>query len=180
MILLKNVVERILNLNFKNKIGVLIYLITILYIKNSDFFDEQQTIAFKISLFIGILLYASYYDIVHRTIPNVIHVCILIISLLNTNLNIYNSSILGVAIAIPFLIVACCSNGNIGGGDIKLIGACGIILGMKRVFIASLIGLILAIVINLAYNTIKKKSINESFPLVPYLSVGCFISIFIN
>lgn len=41
--------------------------------------------------------------------------------------------------------------GSIGGGNIKLMGACGFVLGVKRGYIALMLGLFLAVLFQTAY-----------------------------
>ena len=72
---------------------------------------------------------------------------------------------------LPFLIIGVIF-GGIGGGDIKLMGACGLILGCWGIIVAGIIGLSLALLITFIIQRDKKMGI----PLAPYLGVGCFIS----
>lgn len=125
-------------------------------------------------LYALILTYASHYDIKTKTIPDKVHIIIILLSLININpLN----SIAGLMfVPIPFLITALIKGGGIGGGDVKFMGANGFFLGLKGGFIGSLLGLTAAITINAIYYKIRKKDKNISFPLAPYLSAGCFFT----
>ncbi|MFQ9979655.1 MULTISPECIES: prepilin peptidase [Clostridium] len=125
-------------------------------------------------LYALILAYASFYDIKTKTIPDKVHIVIVIVALIN--LNSLNSIIGLLLVPIPFFITALIKGGGIGGGDVKFMGANGFFLGVKGGFIASIIGLTLAVVANFIYYKIKKKDKNISFPLAPYLSIGCFLT----
>lgn len=125
-------------------------------------------------LYALILAYASFYDIKTKTIPDKVHILIIIVALIN--LNSLNSIIGLLLVPIPFFITALIKGGGIGGGDVKFMGANGFFLGVKGGFIASIIGLTLAVVANFIYYKIKKKDKNISFPLAPYLSIGCFLT----
>jgi len=125
-------------------------------------------------LYVLILAYASFYDIKTKTIPDKVHIVIVIVALIN--LNSLNSIIGLLLVPIPFFITALIKGGGIGGGDVKFMVANGFFLGVKGGFIASIIGLTLAVVANFIYYKIKKKDKNISFPLAPYLSIGCFLT----
>lgn len=121
-----------------------------------------------------ILVYGSYVDIRTKTIPDRVHVLILLVSLIKINLI---SSLLGFLIVpLPFFITALLKGGGIGGGDVKFMAASGFLLAIKGGFIASIIGLLLALCSNVIVYKVKNKDKNISFPLAPYLSVGCFLS----
>lgn len=125
-------------------------------------------------LYALVLAYASFCDIKTKTIPDKVHILIIIVALIN--LNILNSIIGLLLVPIPFFTTALIKGGGIGGGDVKFMGANGFFLGVKGGFIASIIGLTLAVVANFIYYKIKKKDKNISFPLAPYLSIGCFLT----
>lgn len=136
-------------------------------------FDNMKLIV-KGFFYALILMYASYVDIRTKTIPDKVHVLILLVSLIKVNL-IY--SMLGFLIVpLPFFITALLKGGGIGGGDVKFMAASGFLLGIKGGFIAIVIGLLLALSINAIVYKVKSKDKNISFPLAPYLSVGCFLS----
>jgi leader peptidase (prepilin peptidase)/N-methyltransferase len=125
-----------------------------------------------------ILMYASYNDKKEKIIPDKVHFMIMIVSCIKLNLM---GAILGfVIVPLPFFITALLKDDGIGGGDVKLMAASGFLLGLKGGFIASIIGLTLAIAINLIYYKIKNKDKKISFPLAPYLSIGCFLSYLIT
>lgn len=128
----------------------------------------------KGALYAIILAYASYMDIKKRIIPDKVHVMIIIVGIIN--FSALNSMAGLIFVAIPFLMTALLKGGGIGGGDVKFMGANGFFLGIKGGFMGSFIGLIIAIIFNATYYKIKKKDKNISFPLAPYLSIGCFLT----
>ncbi|PWL55826.1 MAG: prepilin peptidase [Clostridium cadaveris] len=125
-------------------------------------------------LYVLILAYASFCDIKTKIIPDKVHIVIIIVALIN--LNSLNSIIGLLLVPIPFFTTALIKNGGIGGGDVKFMGANGFFLGVKGGLVGSFLGLIIAITVNKIYYKIKKKDNNISFPLAPYLSVGCFLT----
>ena len=129
---------------------------------------DNQVLIIKGYIFAQILIFAAYHDSKTKEIPDSVHVLIILTALIGIN---PISSIIGlVAVSLPFLLASMFREGSIGGGDIKLMGACGFLLGAVGGFFASIAGLVLAICFNLFNN----KSKSESFPLAPYLAAGCF------
>ncbi|MGV8149599.1 MAG: prepilin peptidase [Alkaliphilus sp.] len=137
-------------------------------------FDSLSLIV-KGSLFATIVTVAGYIDIKTKTIPDYIHVLIILVGLININLV---QSIIGfVVVPLPFFIMACIKENSIGGGDIKLMGACGFFLGVTGGIVGSVVGLLIAVITNGLCNKISRKKCS-SFPLAPYLGVG-LVSLYI-
>jgi leader peptidase (prepilin peptidase)/N-methyltransferase len=63
---------------------------------------------------------------------------------------------------------------GIGGGDIKLMAVCGLILGWKLIIVAFITGCVLGSIIHLIRMKIQKESAVLAFG--PYLSLGVFIA----
>lgn len=89
----------------------------------------------------------------------------------------------GLLVALP-LLFAGITVGGIGGGDIKLTGACGLVLGFERTLAGLLMALILLLLFHGAGQCIRKcKKINcvaekgQAYPLVPFLLLGMLISV---
>ena len=74
--------------------------------------------------------------------------------------------------------------GGIGGGDIKLTGACGLVLGFGRTLIGLITGLLLLLVFHAVRQCVKRikkenreRGKEQAYPLVPFLLLGMLISI---
>jgi leader peptidase (prepilin peptidase)/N-methyltransferase len=127
--------------------------------------------------FIMLLTYAAIIDLKTRTIPDPIPVLIILIGLIEME---PMSAALGlIFVPLPFFIMALLKENSIGGGDIKLMGACGFYLGFQAGYMASVLGLMLAILIHFAYGMIGRKKGNKSIALAPYLGAGCLIVYFL-
>lgn len=87
-------------------------------------------------LFIALLLAATIFDIRKRIIPDTI--CLLIA--MTGFILIEPIKLLGILAALPFLLAALFF-GGMGGGDIKLMAASGIVLGITGGIAASVLGL---------------------------------------
>ncbi|QUH31112.1 prepilin peptidase [Vallitalea guaymasensis] len=131
----------------------------------------------KYVLFVLVLVYASYCDIKTRIIPDRVHIIIILLGLINLN---WIPSILGlVLVPLPFLVVALVRNGSMGGGDVKLVGACSFYLGFTGGLIGSSVGLAFGILTSILYSRYKLKKYNGKIALVPYLGVG-YLLIMVN
>lgn len=86
-----------------------------------------------------------------------------------------SSYLLGaVVVSIPLLLIHIVSKGNaMGLGDVYLMAAAGLFLGLKGVTVAIFIGLVLGSIVGMILKYITKSS---RFAFGPYLSVGIAVS----
>jgi len=131
----------------------------------------------QMAIFIMLLTYASMIDLRTRTIPDHIPMLIILIGLIDME---PVSAVLGLMLVpLPYFIMALLKENSIGGGDIKLMGACGFYLGIQAGYVASVLGLMLAIIIHFAYSVIGNTKVTRNIPLGPYLGAGCIIANFV-
>lgn len=79
------------------------------------------------------------------------------------------------AVSVVLLLIQLLSRGRaIGGGDIKLMAAAGLLLGWKLILLAFVLGCIIGSIIHLMRMKISGEGHELAFG--PYLSVGIFIS----
>ena len=111
-------------------------------------------------------------------IPVGLNVFIGILGLVNLVIDYKNwlLYLIGAVLVSGFLLILfVVSKGRaIGGGDIKLMAAAGLLLGWKNILVAFVIGCVLASVIHIIRMKISKKDHMLAFG--PYLSVGILIS----
>ena len=130
-------------------------------------------------LFVCLLAGAVWQDLQKREIPPFIWSLIACISFLDFR----PSHLMGILAAVPLLVIATWIAPNrLGGGDIKLVAATGLVLGLQATNLAVIVGLSLQILVFTAFSFIHKINKQErkeiSMPLTPCLSLG-FISIYI-
>lgn len=130
-------------------------------------------------LFVCLLAGAVWQDLQKREIPPFIWSLIACISFLDFR----PSHLMGILAAVPLLVIATWIAPNrLGGGDIKLVAATGLVLGLQATNHAVIVGLSLQILVFTAFSFIHKINKQErkeiSMPLAPCLSLG-FISIYI-
>ncbi|WP_411677833.1 prepilin peptidase [Caproicibacter sp.] len=127
--------------------------------------------------FVALLCAASITDLTKRIVPN--WICAAIVALSTSGFA--PEKLLGVFIALPFLLAAVFF-GGMGGGDIKLMAACGLVLGLSKGLLAAMAGLNLLLIYAAIYRIVYKvqrREAKKAFPLAPFLSAGCLLAYFI-
>lgn len=82
-----------------------------------------------------------------------------------------------VSVSVPLTLIYYATKGRgIGGGDVKLMGAAGLLLGWKIVVLAFFLGCLLGSVIHIARMKISGES--HVLAMGPYLSAGIIIAVF--
>ena len=137
-----------------------------------------QPVAMLYSLAASALLSLSLIDWKTYEIPFAYNVFIFslgIVALLFDLTHWYEYVIGFFAISLPLLGLFYLSKGTaIGGGDVKLMAACGMLLGWKL----ALLGFLLGCIIGSVVHVLRMKLSGEKHVLAmgPYLSIGVFIS----
>ena len=129
-------------------------------------------------LMVSALLTLSVIDWRTYEIPFEINVFLLCLGIAATVLDRNNllSHVIGAVCVSGFLELLFLVSGGraIGGGDVKLMAACGLILGWKRILLAFLLGCILGSVIHVI--RMKVSHAEHVLAMGPYLSVGVFLA----
>ncbi|MCM3733843.1 prepilin peptidase [Fictibacillus nanhaiensis] len=74
------------------------------------------------------------------------------------------------------LLLAILSKGGIGGGDIKLMGVLGLVLGFQGAFITLMIASVVGLVIGVTGILLKKFTRKTEIPFGPYLALGALVT----
>lgn len=120
--------------------------------------------------FVALLIYAAVTDLKRREVDDWICVAILIVSLYGSGGSFWGA----VLTALPFFLPALFKGGSIGAGDIKLMFACGAVLGIWGGFLQTILALSLTAIFSLGilltkgFATYRKTAI----PLAPFLCAG--------
>ena len=142
---------------------------------------RQILLPIQAVLFLILLIAVSVWDISKRTIPDGLQVGIAALSLLQFQ----PQHLLGILTAFPYLAAAlCCRNGKgIGGGDVKLAGALGSVLGLSGGLFASVIGLAGFVIYGMGlqmYQRYRKNEKQAPLRVGPFLAAGAAVIYFMN
>lgn len=125
-----------------------------------------------------LLLILSVIDWKTYTIPPWINICIFVLGVIQlvTDYGEWHSYIIGFFAVSGFLcLLYWWSDGSwIGGGDIKLMAAAGLLLGWKLILVAFVVGCALGSVIHITIMAMSKGERMLAFG--PYLSLGIVVS----
>lgn len=128
--------------------------------------------------FVALLCAASVTDLTKRIVPNWICLGIAGVSIIGFT----PVKLLGILVALPFLLTAVFF-GGMGGGDIKLMAACGLVLGLPKGLLAAMVGLSLLLFYAAIYRILcraQRREVKKAFPLAPFLSAGCLLAYFMS
>lgn len=124
------------------------------------------------------LITLSMIDVRTYEIPFGINLFILALGLIRVGLDYRNFVSYGIGFlavsAFLYLLFVLSKGRAIGGGDIKLMAACGLLLGWKLIILAFLIGCVLGSVIHIVRMKVSKA--DHVLAMGPYLSMGVFIA----
>jgi leader peptidase (prepilin peptidase)/N-methyltransferase len=127
--------------------------------------------------FFAALICAAAQDIRKKEVGDYIHVIIAVTAFIGFEFADLPAMLIGGLVsALPLFIAGMIKKGCIGGADIKLMAASGLILGAGNGIFALIIGLFSGVVCTFMARRIKKADMTTSFPLVPFLAVGCIIA----
>jgi leader peptidase (prepilin peptidase)/N-methyltransferase len=131
------------------------------------------------------LLVLSVIDARTKEIPNGINIFIAVIGLIRAVINIVpviktHGNVLDIVLGpvvvsgVLMLILIISGGGAIGGGDVKLMAAAGLFLGLKGTVLALVIGCIAGSVIHVSL--MKLRHLGRQLAMGPYLSLGIAVS----
>lgn len=125
------------------------------------------------------LLVLSVIDFRTFEIPFGINLFILALGLIRLVLDYQHwaSYVIGLFLvsSILYLIVLLSKGKAMGGGDVKLMAACGLLLGWQQILLAFVLGCILGSIIHVIRIRISK--VPHVLAMGPYLSAGVFLSV---
>lgn len=122
-------------------------------------------------LFVALLLAAAWIDYREHIIPDILNLGIALSALLCFR----PANLWGLLAAVPFLAAA--MGGRMGGGDVKMVAACGLVLGFWDAMFGCIIGLFLMLCFCLVLpGGLRRK---EARPMAPFLSAGFLAAYFL-
>ena len=127
------------------------------------------------------LLALSVIDFRTYEIPVGFNIFIAALGLVNLCLDLsrWMDALIGLfCISVPLLLILLASKGRaIGGGDVKLMAACGLMIGWQQIIFAMIAGCILGSVIHII--RMKRSGADHVLAMGPYLSMGVVLAMFV-
>lgn len=129
-------------------------------------------------LLFSALIALSVIDFRTYEIPIGINGCILLLGVLQVvfHLSLWKDYLIGfLAVSLPLYLIFMITKGRgIGGGDVKLMAVCGLVIGWQNIILAFFLGCIIGSVIHV----LRMRLSGESHVLAmgPYLSLGVMIA----
>lgn len=130
--------------------------------------------------FTAILIAITFIDFDTMTIPDSLNIGILVVAVVAFFILDdvdYMSKLLGFLVAsLPMFVIAVCVPGAFGGGDIKMMAAGGLLLGMASTMVATFIAVLCGG--GYALYLIKTRDIKKETHMAfgPFLCIGCYIA----
>ena len=129
-------------------------------------------------IFINLTL-ISFSDITRQIIPDWLIIILAALSIIQAflfrDVTILERIIGFFVLSIPMLTLTYFIEDSFGGGDIKLIAVCGLLLGFKLVLLSGIIAILLGGFHGFVIKYILKKK-DEHFPFGQHICLGVFIS----
>jgi leader peptidase (prepilin peptidase)/N-methyltransferase len=135
---------------------------------------------FIAALIFSLLLALTVIDIFHMLLPDVLVICVLVLSLIYTVLvrKMYLDSLFGILVGGGFfLLIVLLSKGRaMGMGDVKLTAVIGLLLGFKATVLTCGIAFVIGAIVSLVLVARKKAEAKTAVPFGPFICVGALIS----
>ncbi len=170
--------------NSLNAVYTVMALLPILFAACGHIYMYQDiTKAIILCLFFIVLAIVTLSDIYTLTVADRMHLCIALLAVVNTILNmedvlLYLSGFF--IISVPMLVVANFT-GGFGGADIKLMAVSGLLIGARLIAVAFFIAVILMGSIGIVLiirKLIFKTPYKRQMPFCPALALGCAVAVF--
>ncbi len=129
---------------------------------------------------VSALIVAAFIDIDTTEVPLSLTVFILVLgiaALFLRDMPFYERLIGLFAASVPLLIAAVLSKGGMGGGDIKLMAVCGLVIGWKLILLSLLLAVLSGAVYGGVLLILRKKGRKAEIPLVPFLAGSIVVSL---
>lgn len=127
-------------------------------------------------LFAVSLIAAAVIDFKYTYVPDGISIFIVFLAIIHfffgQHLPLASYLLGSFSVAGFMLLLSWASNGGIGGGDIKLFAASGLLLGFKNNVLAFFLGYVLAALFCIPLICLKKLNRGSMIPMVPFFAVS--------
>lgn len=140
--------------------------------------------AFVYMILFAALIAETFMDLDTKEIPDGVAILILLLSVplfFTDRGTVWWQRLAGAAaVSVPFYVISLATHGGIGGGDIKLFFALGAVLGLWKVLICALLGVVSAGIVGIALLASKKAKKGYELPLGPFIALGAVLTVFLG
>lgn len=137
--------------------------------------------ALLVFAFIGMMSVVTFLDIDTMEIENGCHLAVLVLAVFSVfimpEVSIVSRLIGAVCVSVPMLVMTLVIPGAFGGGDIKLMAACGLFLGWKLTLVSAALAILGGGIWGIYLMASKKKSRKEHFAFGPFLCLGMVLGL---
>ena len=127
-------------------------------------------------------------DFKYQLIPDEVDILICVCGVVNLLLNIDNwwnyllGALIGAAIFYLLNVIALLilKKEGMGMGDVKLMGALGLLFGIKNILVITLISFFMGAIIGVIVMIIKRKEKEEYIPFGPFIVIGVVTLMFVG
>lgn len=141
-------------------------------------FRNDPVRAVLYSLLFSLLIVLAVIDWRTFEIPNGVNLAIFLLGAVQLAVDWENWALYLIGmlcISVPFLLVWFVTNGNgLGMGDVKLMGAAGLLLGWPRILLAMIIGSVSGAIIHILR---MRQGTGRKLAFGPYLAAGIWVSV---
>lgn len=168
------------------------YVLVYLFLCGGNAIEGLFTLRFLgYAIVMSALIVVSWVDFEHQIIPDSMWIAIFVGGLVNLgdavvtgDFNKYwlIEKLVGLIIVSGlFFLIALVTGGRaMGGGDIKLMAACGFVLGWEAVVISLFMGAVFGVLFSIIRKIVKKGEMKGVIPFGPFLSMGVAVSAFVG
>ena len=158
------------------------YIFSIVAVASAIIVCGFEWITIVVTLFLILLAGCAASDINKGIVPDLLCILIALLGIISifteeiTRQSIISHLSGALVLSVPMLIVALIVKGGFGGGDIKMMAAAGLFLGLDRTIIAGIIAFFIAGIYGVYILLTKRKGAKGKVKLAPYLALGCAFS----
>jgi leader peptidase (prepilin peptidase)/N-methyltransferase len=131
-------------------------------------------------ILVSLLLTVSLIDIKFMIIPDVLNVIIagIGIAVILHDISFIWDKLIGAAVGLLIFSLLAIFTGAMGGGDIKLMTALGLIFGVKGILFITVFSFIIGALVSAVLIAFKVKSMKDKIPFGPFICIAALLYIF--
>lgn len=158
------------------------YIFTIVAVASAVIVCGYEWATVITALFLIFMAACAAADINRGIVPDMLSVLIAILGIVRfftgsiTPKSLISCLCGALVLSVPMLIAALIVKNGFGGGDIKMMAAAGLFLGLDKTIIAGLIAFLTAGIYGVYLLFTKKRGAVGKVKLAPYLALGCAFS----